>query len=217
MNNEAILEAVAGLDTATVYESNGKRGALPPQIKPIAPEFRIAGFASTVEGPPGDNLWLHHAIAAAERGTVLVAGVRGAYDHGYWGEIMSTAARERGLAGLVIDGCVRDGALLASVGLPVFARGLCIKGTTKRVDGVGMLNSLLSIGDVIVRPGDFILGDCDGVVVVASGDLNAALAQAHARVEQERTIVTRLKNGETTLQVYNLPPVPRGPMVPGQT
>ena len=123
--------AARTLPAATLHEAGGKIGAMPSAIKPVAPAFRCCGPAVTVHSPGGDNLWLHRALYIAQPGDVLVVHVSGAYDHGYWGEIMTTMAKARGLAGLVIDGCVRDGVLLEQIGFPVFARGLCIRGTGK--------------------------------------------------------------------------------------
>jgi 4-hydroxy-4-methyl-2-oxoglutarate aldolase len=208
MTDDVALEVADLFDTATLYEANGKRGALPHEIKPIDHRFRVVGPAFTVEGPPGDNLWLHRAIAMAARGDVIVASVRGGYNHGYWGEVMATAAQERGIAGLIIDACVRDGALLSELGFPVFARGLCIRGTAKDATGAGRLNNPLAIGDVIIEPGDLIVGDGDGVVVIAQQRISMILQEAKSRQESELKIITRLKQGETTLQIYNLSPSP---------
>ena len=208
MIDRALCDAARGFDSATLYEANGRRGALPREIKPIDRDFVVAGPAFPVEGPPGDNLWLHWALAAAKPGDVLVASVRGGFDHGYWGEVMSTAARARGLAGLVIDGCVRDGGLLAEVGLPVFARGLCITGTTKDPAGLGSLDTPLLLGDVVVRPGDLVFGDRDGVVAIAADRAAGILAAAETRRTLEAGIMERLKAGETTVQIYGLPSRP---------
>ena len=124
-----------------MHEAGGKIGALPSIIKPVAPAFRCCGPALTVHSPGGDNLWLHRALDVAQPGDVLVVHVSGAHEHGYWGEIMTTMAKVRGLAGLVIDGCVRDGVLLEQIGFPVFARGLCIRGTGKDYGAIGWINA----------------------------------------------------------------------------
>ena len=136
----AAIAAARGLPTATLHEAGGRIGVMPSAIKPVAPGMRVCGPAVTVHSPGGDNLWLHRAIYVAQPGDVLVVHVSAAYDFGYWGEIMSCAAKTRGLAGLVIDGCVRDGAILADFGLPVFARGLCIRGTGKDHGARGWIN-----------------------------------------------------------------------------
>ena len=127
----ATVAAARSLPAATLHEAGGKIGALPSAIKPVAPGMHLCGPAVTVHSPGGDNLWLHRAFEVAQPGDVMVVYASGAYEHGYWGEVMATAAQVRGLAGLVIDACVRDGALLAGIGFPVFSRGLCIRGTSK--------------------------------------------------------------------------------------
>jgi 4-hydroxy-4-methyl-2-oxoglutarate aldolase len=200
----SVIAELGEFGTATLHEAAGRIGALPAAIKPVAPGFRLAGPAFTVHGPGADNLWLHRALATARPGDVLVAYVSGVFEAGYWGEIMSVAASARQLGGLVIDGCVRDSAALARIGFPVFARGLCIRGTGKDFGARGWLNQPLSIGDVIVHPGDVIVGDEDGVIALPQ-DALAGLAQRSAdRETAEVSIMERLRAGATTLSVYRL-------------
>ncbi|HEX7113978.1 MAG TPA: 4-carboxy-4-hydroxy-2-oxoadipate aldolase/oxaloacetate decarboxylase [Steroidobacter sp.] len=200
--DRAQIEAARQFDSATLHEAAGKAGALPHEIKPVAPQFRVCGPAVTVHSPGGDNLWLHRAIYVAEPGDVLVVHVNDRYDHGYWGEIMSVAAQARGLGGLVIDGCVRDGALLRELGFPVFARGLCIRGTGKDFGARGWVNHPLLIRDVIVQPGDLVVGDEDGVVVIARESVQRVLAAASERTASEQRIIEQLEDGATTLRIY---------------
>jgi len=188
--------------TATLHEAAGKTGALPAAIKPVSATFRLCGPAVTVHSQAGDNLWLHRAIYAAEPGDVLVVHVSGGYEHGYWGEIMSTAAKVRGLAGLVIDGCVRDGVLLEQIGFPVFARGLCIRGTGKDFDAPGWINFPTLFADVTMHAGDLVVGDGDGVVCVPRATVGTVLQVAQRRVRDEARILERLQEGESTLDVY---------------
>lgn len=197
-----VIEQARTYDAATLHEAAGKIGVLPPQIKPVASHFRVCGPAATVHSPGGDNLWLHRAIYAAEPGDVLVVHVSDKYDHGYWGEIMSTAAQVRGLGGLVIDGCVRDVSLLREMKFPVFARGLCIRGTGKDFGARGWVNYPVLMGGVTVQPGDLIVGDEDGVVAIPRDRAQQVLAAASRRSDQERDIVRRLQSGETTLKIY---------------
>ena len=198
----AVVAAASGLPTATLHEAGGKIGALPSVIKPVAAAFRCCGPALTVHSPGGDNLWLHRALDIAQPGDVLVVHVSGAYEHGYWGEIMTTMAKARGLAGLVIDGCVRDGVLLEQIGFPVFARGLCIRGTGKDYGAIGWLNAPVLIGDVTVSAGDLVVGDADGVVVVPRLRAAEVVAKSQQRERDEAAILKRLQAGETTMQVY---------------
>lgn len=197
-----VAAAARALPTPTLHEAGGKIGALPSAIKPVAPAFRICGPALTVQSPPGDNLWLHRALDIARPGDVLVVSVGGAFEHGYWGEIMTTMAQVRGLGGLVIDGCVRDGALLAEIGFPVFARGLCIRGTGKDYGAIGWLNAPLLIGDIAVQAGDLVVGDGDGVVALPQARAAEVVAKALRREIDEAAILERLRAGESTMQVY---------------
>jgi 4-hydroxy-4-methyl-2-oxoglutarate aldolase len=197
-----VVAAARGLPAATLHEAGGKIGALPSALKPVAASFACCGPALTVHSPPGDNLWLHRALAVARPGDVLVVSVSGAPEHGYWGEIMSTMAHARGLGGLVIDGCVRDGALLGDIGFPVFARGLCIRGTGKDYGATGWIGEPVLIGDVVVSAGDLVVGDGDGVVVVPRAQAADVADKARRREKDEAAILQRLCAGESTMQVY---------------
>ncbi|MCY0855201.1 MULTISPECIES: 4-carboxy-4-hydroxy-2-oxoadipate aldolase/oxaloacetate decarboxylase [unclassified Cupriavidus] len=197
-----VVEAARALPTATLHEAGGKIGALPSAIKPVAPEFRLCGPALTVHSPGGDNLWLHRALDLARPGDVLVVHASGVYEHGYWGEIMTTAAKVRGLAGLVIDACVRDGVLLEQIGFPVFARGLCIRGTGKDYGAIGWLNEPLLIGDCRIAAGDLVVGDSDGVVVLPRGGAAEVVEKARRREADEAAILARVEAGESTMQIY---------------
>jgi 4-hydroxy-4-methyl-2-oxoglutarate aldolase len=199
---DAIFAEMLKQSTATVHEAMGRRGALPSAIKPVDPSMRVCGPAFTVDNPPMDNLVLHHAIYAAEPGDVLVVRVGDHHEAGYWGEIMAVAAQARGLAGLVIDGGVRDSRELAAMAFPTFSRGLCIKGTTKH--GGGALNRPLAIGAVVVEPGDIVLGDADGVVIVPKAEGPDILENAIQRVAKEEDIKRQLRAGKTTMQIYGL-------------
>ena len=199
---DSVAQAARALPTATLHEAGGKIGALPSAIKPVAAGMSFAGSALTVHSPPGDNLWLHRALDISRPGDVLVVHVNGAYEHGYWGEIMATMAIARGLAGLVIDGCVRDGALLAEFGFPVFARGLCIRGTGKDFGATGWINHPVRIGDVTVNAGDLVVGDGDGVVVVPRERAGDVVARSVKREADEAAILQQLKDGASTLDVY---------------
>lgn len=202
----SVLARAQAASSATLHEAARKIGALPPQIHALAPEFRCAGSALTVHSPPGDNLWLHRALERVQPGDVMVVFTGGAYEHGYWGEIMATMARARGLAGLVIDGCVRDGHLLRQIGVPTFSRGLCIRGTGKDFGAVGWINHPILIGEVVVNAGDLIVGDGDGVVSIPHRMAESVLDAGQQRDAEEADIVLRLQRGESTLSVYGWSP-----------
>ncbi|GLR66975.1 S-adenosylmethionine--2-demethylmenaquinone methyltransferase [Acidocella aquatica] len=197
------VAAAATLPTATIHEAAGKIGALPCAIKPVANTFRLCGPALTVHSPPGDNLWLHRAMDIAQPGDIMVVYASGGYDYGYWGEIMSTAAKVKKLGGLVIDGCVRDAGLLEEIGFPVFARGLCIRGTLKDYGAVGWLNAPVYIGEIVISGGDLVVGDRDGVVALPRERAAELVAKAQARELEEADVLKRIEAGATTLEIYN--------------
>lgn len=157
----------------------------------------------TVHCAPGDNLALHHALEVAGSGDVIVCTTGGAGDHGYWGEVMTVAAIARGVAGLVIDGGVRDLERLRTLRFPVFARHACMRGTIKQ--GPGKINEPMIIGQVLVRPGDVIVGDLDGVLALAAEKAPGVYDAALQRRAKERWLVDELQRGRTTVELLNLP------------
>ena len=189
---------------STLHEAGGRIGALPHAIKPVAPGWKLCGPAVTVHGPGGDNLWLHRAIYVAQPGDVLVVSVSGAVEYGYWGDIMTGAARKQGLGGLVIDGCVRDGEELAQANFPVFARGLAMRGTGKDFGAIGWINRPVLIGEITVSPGDLVVGDGDGVVVLPREAAGTIVAAAMAREAKEADVLRRIAAGERTVDIYGL-------------
>ena len=199
-----LVRRAQGLSSATIHEAGGKIGVMPREIGPVHPHFRVCGPVVTVNSPPGDNLWLHYAIYAAQPGDILLVHTAGKYDHGYWGEVMSTAAKARKLSGLVIDACVRDFTLLAEIDFPVFARGQCIRGTGKDRDAIGWINAPALFEDLVVHPGDLVVGDNDGVVVVPQDRAEEVIAASEARDAMEADICRQLEDGATTLEIYGL-------------
>lgn len=191
--------------TATLHEAAGRIGALPSAVKPTDRRFRLHGPAFPVSCPPGDNLWLHRSLYAASEGDVLVVDVGTGSEFGYWGEILSVAASARALGGLVITGGVRDSDALADVGFPVFSTGVCIRGTSKDPSLPGGLPERIRVGDVLVTKGDLVVGDADGVVALPAQDVAAITAAAEKRDRDEAAIMERLRRGERTLDIYDLP------------
>ena len=196
--------------SATLHEAYGRRGALPPDIRALDRSMRVFGTAFTIATSIGDNLWLHRALACAPAGSVLVVATAtgpwrdaaGAY--GYWGALMTTAARRRGLGGLVIDGHVRDARAIPACGLPVFSRGVCVRGTTKDSRSPGALAEPVRIGDVSIATGDLVVGDTDGVVVIAADEAAAVLERAERMAEKEAELIDRIRRGATTLDLLGL-------------
>lgn len=190
------------ISTPTLHEAADQTGALPSAIRSLPGGKGVCGFAVTVECPPRDNLWIHRALyAELPPHPVLVVSVGDAYESGYWGEILARAAVARGVVGLVIDGCVRDSSLLTQMQFPVFARGTCIRGTAKKPLSGG-INGRLRIGEVDIHPGDLIVGDVDGVVVVPLAQLGRVVQDAEERQVKEAEILARLDSGERTLDIY---------------
>ena len=198
-----LIARARALPSATLHEAGGRVGALPPAIKPVHPAMKLCGSAVTVHSPGGDNLWIHRALYVAKPGDVLVVYANDVHDYGYWGEIMSTAAQVRSLGGLVIAGGVRDIDLLESIGFPVFATGLCIRGTGKDHLARGWVNHPVLLGDITVHAGDLVLGDRDGVVVIGREHAAEVVQAAEQREAKETDVLKRIAAGERTLELYN--------------
>lgn len=190
------------LGTATVAEAWPAVRLVAAPLRPLAPGMMLAGTALPVRCTPGDNLALHLAIAAARPGDVLVVDYGGSLDSGPFGEIMALACQMRGIAGLVIDGAVRDSAQIAALGFPVFARGLNIRGTVKQDRGT--IGAPVTLGGVTVRAGDLVLADADAILLLDAQDLAPALSVARARAAREARMMERLRQGETTLSILGL-------------
>jgi 4-hydroxy-4-methyl-2-oxoglutarate aldolase len=190
------------LGTATVGEAWPAARLVAAPLRPLSPGMTLAGTALPVRCRPGDNLALHLAIAAARPGDVLVADYGGSLDSGPFGEIMALACQMRGIAGLVIDGAVRDSAQIAALGFPVFARGLNIRGTVKTHRGA--IGDPVTLGGAMIAAGDLVLADVDAILVLDAGDLAPALAAARARAAREAEMMQRLRQGETTLSILGL-------------
>ena len=214
MTGAGTADAARGHTSATLWESAAAQwrdagGDVPPEVA-MDPGMtaawrgaRVAGPAFTVQGAGGDNLALQRAIIEAPAGSVLVADC-GGVDNGHWGEVLAVAAQVRGVAGLVIDGGVRDRDEQAALGFPVFSRGGTVRGTRKDVPG--HLGVPVTVGGLVVRTGDLVVGDVDGIVVLPSDRVDAVLEAADARVAKEQDILTRLRAGQTTLAAYGLNP-----------
>jgi 4-hydroxy-4-methyl-2-oxoglutarate aldolase len=193
-------EALAALGAATLGESGAR--TLPPRIRPVWPGAALAAPAYPVSCTPGDNLAVHVAVTRAPAGSVLVVDVGDVADRGYWGEVLTTAALARGLAGLVIDGGVRDVAALERLGFPVFSSRVVLPGATKRSRGTAGLAA--TVAGVPVAPGDWVVGDVDGVVVVPGGSLGEVVAAGRAREAAEQGYFEALRGGSTTVELLGL-------------
>jgi 4-hydroxy-4-methyl-2-oxoglutarate aldolase len=203
--DKGLIEGFRPLDVATVYEASGRKGYIEASIKPIARGIRICGPAFTVQCAPGDNLMLHKALQIAQPGDVLVATVGEDPEYGYWGGMMAVSALARKLGGLAIDGCIRDSAEIVRLGFPVFSRGFSIRGTTKNV--LGLINYPIIFGKITIFPGDLILGDDDGMVVVRRAECAEVLEKSRKRVEAEKEKSELLRTGMSSVELNKLQPV----------
>jgi 4-hydroxy-4-methyl-2-oxoglutarate aldolase len=194
------IEALSKYSTATLCEAMGNVNFLPSGIKPIASSMKVCGPAYTVKTMPRDNVLLHRAYAYAAAGDVLIVSCSGFYEAGYWGDLMSIGAKMKGINGLVIDGCVRDADDIEAMGFPVFSRGLCVRGTSNHGDGT--LNEPIIIGDVLIYPGDIVVGDRDGIVVVPQSRIDEVLINAQAREDKEERTRTELRKGRVSIDIY---------------
>lgn len=197
-----LLARARRLGAATLHEAAGRIGALPSGIKPVTPEMTLCGPAFTVHCPPLSNLQIHHALYQARPGDVLVVHVSGGTEAGYWGDILNEAAMARGLGGLIIDGGVRDTAGLAKMDFPVFSNGVCIRGTGKDYEAVAWLQEAVRMGEVMIRPGDLVMGDRDGVVVIPADRVEEVVAKGEAREADEAAKIEKIRQGARTVDLY---------------
>jgi regulator of RNase E activity RraA len=199
---EAAVATVRDLPTRSGWAPcPGQLFALDPAIRAVWAGATVSGPAFTVQGAGGDNLALHRAAYAASAGSVLVVDVNGA-PFGHWGEVLTVAAQVRGIAGLVIDGGVRDSREMGDLNFPVFSRGTSVRGTRKQYPGE--LGTRVEVGGVLVRTGDLIVGNADGVIALPSELAARVVERADTRARQEHEIFDRLRAGGTTLEVYEL-------------
>jgi 4-hydroxy-4-methyl-2-oxoglutarate aldolase len=187
-----IVDQSARFPSSILADVAGRRGALHGRIAPLAPSMRFAGPAVTVEVRPGDNLMIHAALALVQPGDVIVVDGKGDLGAALMGEIMCQQAVALGVAGVVIDGAVRDSVAIRELGFPMFAAGLNPNGPTKSVPG--RLNHPVSVGGVTVRPGDLVVGDADGVTIIERDKAAAMLPLAADKVAMETQRIADIKS-----------------------
>ena len=192
--------ALARLGSATIGESGGR--AAHRRLRPAWPGAAVAAPAYPVGCTPGDNLAVHVAVTTAPRGSVLVVDVGQVIDRGYWGEVLTTAAESAGLAGLVLDGGVRDVAALEAHGFPVFSAAIALTGASK--DKPGTVGAPVRVGGVDVALGDWVVADVDGVAFVPGDAVEAVLAAGAEREAKEAGFFDALKAGKTTVELLGL-------------
>lgn len=187
------------MGSATLYEASSRDLFLDAAFRPAWDGAQIVGRALPVEAAIGDNLALHWGLAAAGPGDVLMVDA-GAGAYGYWGEVMAVAAQARGVAGLVIDGGVRDTRELARLQFPAFSTHISIRGTRK--EWPGAVGRDITLRGRVVARGDLVVADRDGVAVIPSAEVSRVVEAARERVAKEDTYMERFRNGELTVDVY---------------
>ncbi|WP_370964136.1 4-carboxy-4-hydroxy-2-oxoadipate aldolase/oxaloacetate decarboxylase [Amycolatopsis sp. cg9] len=200
-----LVEELGRYSAATIHEAQGRRGALTSSIKPVDHRMSLCGPAFTVRCAPRDNLMLQVAISRARPGDVIVVSAGEYAEAGSFGDVLANACLAKGIAGLVTDTGVRDTAELRKLGLPVFSHSVSIKGTVKET--VSPPAEPVLIGGELVRPGDVVRGDADGVVVVRQEELADVIEASRAREVAEAGYIAAYRAGKSVIEVSGLAPV----------
>ena len=201
--NRPSPEIVAGFNrqsSATVHEAMGRIGAMHHSIKPLAKGMKICGSAFTVQCTAGDNLMILKAVKEAKKGDVIVVDFNRILNSGPFGELLAVECQTKGLAGFLTTGSVRDSAEIIKMGFPVFSASLSIVGTVK--ESIGTINHPVVAGQVLVNPGDIILGDDDGVVVVPLNRAEEVLKASDEREAKEAAVREKLRAGGSIFDIY---------------
>jgi 4-hydroxy-4-methyl-2-oxoglutarate aldolase len=198
----ADIHRLGAAGVATVHEAQGRSGLLRPYLRPIHPAARVTGSAVPVLCGPGDNLMIHAAIAVVQPGDVLVVATTSESTDGMFGELLAESCLAHGVAGLVIDAGVRDTVEITALGFPVWSKAISAQGTSKAI--AGSVNVPIVCAGTSVSPGDVVVGDADGVVIVPRETAASVAAAAEQRLEKEQRTRARLKAGELGLDIYGL-------------
>jgi len=205
----ALIERAKGFAMADLHEGlgavAGREGLMAPAMRPLFQGARICGQAVTCYNYPGDNLMLHVAIKLAKPGQIVVATNGGSAQGALWGEMVTVFSRLKGLGGAVVDGAIRDTTPIAEMGFPVFSTSISASHPEKR--GPGSANVPVVVAGITVNPGDVIVGDNDGVLVIPPRFLGPAMDAAQARVDKEAGFREKLQGGKTMFELLNLQPL----------
>lgn len=198
----ADVEALARFSPATIHEAQGRRGALSSRIKPVDYRMKLCGPAFTVRCAPRDNLMLQLAINYAQPGDIIVVSGGEYEEAGCFGDVLANACLAKGIGGLVTDSGVRDSLQLRDLGFPVFSLSLCIKGTVKET--LTSTNDPIVVGGELIHPGDLIVGDADGLVVVRQHEVREVIELSQAREDAEAGYIAAYQAGKSVVEVSNL-------------
>lgn len=201
----AEIEALAKFSPATIHEAQGRRGALSSRIKPVDYRMKLCGPAFTVRCTPRDNIMLQLAINYAEPGDIIVVSAGEYEEAGSFGDVLANACLAKGIGGLVTDSGVRDTLQLRELGFPVFSLSVCIKGTVKET--LTSTNDPVVVGGELIHPGDIIVGDADGLVVVRREEALDVARLSQTREEAEAEYIAAYKAGKSVIEVSKLKPV----------